>query len=123
MSNNTKANRKYFLYGCAIHSITDAFAHSTTDSNGNRISHGDPNQADDINFYKGRYKMAVYTTGYALKELKEGIYLDGETILKGIKKKYQEGNANFKMIKIKPYLVANGYNNSILEKLNINEPN
>ncbi len=123
LSNNTKANRKYFLYGCAIHSITDAFAHSTTDSNGNRISHGDPNQADDINFYKGRYKMAVYTTGYALKELKEGIYLDGETILKGIKKKYQEGNANFKMIKIKPYLVANGYNNSILEKLNINEPN
>lgn len=123
LSSNTKANRKYFLFGCAIHSITDAFAHSTADSNGFKIEHvGTPSQADNIDYFSGRYKMAAYTTGYILKDLKDGTYSDGEAVLKGIKKKYESGNANFKMIKIKPYLNANGYNNAVLDQLNINAP-
>ena len=40
----------------------------------------------------------------------------------GIKKKYQNGDAKFKMIKIKPYLNAHGYNAAVLDKLNINQP-
>jgi len=123
LSNNTKANKKYFLYGCAIHSITDAFAHSTTRSDGTKISHtGTPTEADDINYYSGRYKMALYVTEYALKNLKNGTYSDGNTVLQGIKKKYQNGDAKFKMIKIKPYLNAHGYNAAVLDKLNINQP-
>ena len=123
LSENTKANRKYFLHGCAIHSITDAFAHSTTRSDGTKISHtGTPTEADDINYYSGRYKMALYVTEYALKNLKNGTYSDGNTVLQGIKKKYQNGDAKFKMIKIKPYLNAHGYNAAVLDKLNINQP-
>ncbi len=123
LSSNTKANRKYFLYGCAIHSITDAFAHSTTQSDGTKIEHiGTPPQADNINYYAGRYKMAVYTTGYVLKDLKNGVYSDGEAVLKGIKKKYEDGNPSFRMLKIKSYLNINGYNNTVLDHLNINNP-
>ena len=125
LSSNTKANRKYFLFGCAIHSITDAFAHSTTDSNGYKITHtNDSKSADEINYYKGRYKMAVYSTVNILKELKGGYVADGDDVYRAIKKKYQEGSAGFKMIKIKPYLDANGYNynDNFLIQLNINDP-
>ena len=124
LSSNTKANRKYFLYGCAIHSITDAFAHSTTNANGVRISHnGTPQSADEPNYYSGRYKMATYTAGYILKGVKNNeILIDGKAVLQGIKRKYEGGDANFKMIKIKPYLNINGYNAAVLDKLNINAP-
>lgn len=30
LTTDTPENRKYFLYGCGLHIITDAFAHSTT---------------------------------------------------------------------------------------------
>lgn len=66
--------------------------------------------------------MALYVTEYALKNLKNGTYSDGNTVLQGIKKKYQNGDAKFKMIKIKPYLNAHGYNAAVLDKLNINQP-
>ncbi len=128
LSSNTKANRTYFLFGCAIHSITDAFAHSTTDSNGYKIKHtNDSKSADNISYYAGRYKMAVYTTGNILKELKGGYIADGDDVFRAIKKKCQENNASFKMIKIKPYINANGYNyneqnDAYLRQLNINEP-
>lgn len=127
LSSNTKANRTYFLFGCAIHSITDAFAHSTTDSNGYKIKHtNDSKSADNISYYAGRYKMAVYTTGNILKELKGGYIADGDDVFRAIKKKCQENNASFKMIKIKPYINANGYNyneqnDAYLRQLNINE--
>lgn len=126
LSSNTKTNRMYFLFGCAIHSITDAFAHSTTDSNGVKIKHtGDSKSADEINYFKGRYKMAVYTTENVLKELKGGYIADGEDVYRAIKRKCQEGSVGFKMIKIKPYISANGYqyNNDFFNKLNIDNPN
>lgn len=122
LSSNTKANRKYFLYGCAIHSITDAFAHSTTDSSGTRINHTSTSEsADSIIHFPGRYKMAVYVTEYALKNLKNNQCSNGKTVLQGIKKKYQNGDVNFRMINIKPYLNENGCNDPVLDKLNINK--
>lgn len=125
LSSNTKANRKYFLFGCAIHTITDAFAHSTTDSNGFRIEHvGTPKKADDINYFAGRYKMAVYTTGNILKELKGGYIADGEDVYRAIMQKCKEGSVSFKMIKIKSYITENGYeySNDFFNKLNIDNP-
>lgn len=125
LSSNTKVNRMYFLFGCAIHAITDAFAHSTADSNGFKIEHvGNPKQADDIGYYAGRYKMAVYTTKNILKELKGGYIADGDDIYRAIKKRYQESSVGFKMIKIKPYLDASGYDysDSFLIQLNVNDP-
>ena len=52
---------------------------------------------------------------------------DGDDVFRAIKKKCQENNASFKMIKIKPYINANGYNyneqnDAYLRQLNINEP-
>ena len=125
LSSNTKVNRKYFLFGCAIHSITDAFAHSTTDSNGFKIEHtGDSKSADEINYFKGRYKMAVYTAENVLKELKGGYIADGEDVYRAIKRKCDEGSADFKIIKIKPYISANGYeySNAFFNQLNISDP-
>lgn len=67
--------------------------------------------------------MATYTAGYILKGVKNNeILIDGKAVLQGIKRKYEGGDANFKMIKIKPYLNINGYNAAVLDKLNINAP-
>ena len=104
---NTKANRKYFLYGCAIHSITDAFAHSTTYLDGNRIKHdgnGKVGNADKIGHVPDRYAVAVYVTRHLLEELKYDIFSNGDQIISGIKKKYKSGNATFKMIRLKQYI-------------------
>jgi len=69
LPSNTKKNRKYFLYGCGLHTMTDVFAHSTTKSNGKLIAHSinDGNNPDDINYYHRRYKAAVKFTEYALQ--------------------------------------------------------
>ena len=54
---NTAKNRKYFLYGCGIHTITDAMAHCTAEKKGDkyvRISHqtDQGNIADRIEYHK-----------------------------------------------------------------------
>ena len=121
---NTKANRKYFLYGCAIHSITDAFAHSTTYLDGNRIKHdgnGKVGNADKIGHVPDRYAVAVYVTRYLLEELKYDVFSDGHQIISGIKKKFKSGNATFKMIRLKQYINQNECYDAILDKLNIDK--
>lgn len=39
-SRNNKANRKYFLWGCALHNLTDIFAHSTKRKENGKIGAG-----------------------------------------------------------------------------------
>ena len=54
-----------------------------------------------------------------LKELKNEIISDGDDVLRAVKKKCLEGDVKFKILKIKPYLNANGYY-SVLDQININ---
>ncbi|WP_052377808.1 MULTISPECIES: S8 family peptidase [Robinsoniella] len=64
---NTKANRKYFLFGVAIHLVSDSFAHRVWYKNngvvGKFISHGDkndpkkPNDADNAKIVPNRIKV------------------------------------------------------------------
>lgn len=119
VGSNTKENRKYFLYGCAIHTITDAFAHSAVDVDSNkRISHDDG--ADNITFHPRRYEMAVQVTKLALQNLKNNAKSNGADVLKAIKSKYVDGTTKFKLINIKQYLNENGYNDAVLDKINVN---
>lgn len=72
----TDFNKKYFIYGLVLHTATDALAHSTCKSNGNRIKHVDNNgngvdDADDITYYPNRWndakELAKYIMDYAVK--------------------------------------------------------
>lgn len=116
---NTKANRKYFLYGCALHTMTDAFAHSTTTAAGNLIDHA--HGADDSEHYGRRYKVAAKAVGYSIQNLKEDTFSDGYEILKAFKAVYAD-DTKFKMIRIKPYMKANGYTGAVLDRANIDNP-
>lgn len=122
LTTDTPENRKYFLYGCGLHIITDAFAHSTTKGNGTLIGHvydnGDP---DDTSYHHRRYQTAVKVVEYALKSLQDDIYCDGEEVIKALKQIYTD-EATYKMIKIKKYVNDNGYSNAILSKVNIDTP-
>ena len=107
------------MYGCAIHTITDAFAHSAVDVDSNkRISHDDG--ADNITFHPRRYEMAVQVTKLALQNLKNNAKSNGADVLKAIKSKYVDGTTKFKLINIKQYLNENGYNDAVLDKINVN---
>lgn len=59
-----------------------------------------------------------------LKELKGSYVADGDDVYRAIKKKCQEGSVSFKIIKIKPYLDANGYDydDTFLNQLKVNNP-
>lgn len=62
-SASTSAKKKNHMkalvaYGFALHTATDAFAHSSFDSEGDRITH--PLGADEKDYFKGRYKCASY---------------------------------------------------------------
>lgn len=61
-------NKKYFIYGLALHSATDVLAHSTCDKNGERIKHP---YADYTYHYSNRYKdafdLAQYIMNYCVK--------------------------------------------------------
>lgn len=119
---NTKANRKYFLYGCAMHGMSDAFAHSTTTPGGYLIRHTDPDArqyADNAGYYKKRYEIAKKAVAYSLQTLlNDDSWSDGEEILRAFKKVYPS-DTNFKMVRIKKYMNANGYNDEVLARANI----
>ena len=122
LTTDTPENRKYFLYGCGLHIITDAFAHSTTKGNGTLIGHGyDNGDPDDTSYHHRRYQTAVKVVEYALKSLQDDIYCDGEEVIKALKQIYTD-EATYKMIKIKKYVNDNGYSNAILSKVNIDTP-
>lgn len=118
---NTKENRKYFLYGCALHEMTDAFAHATTTPDGRLIRHTNPGAADDADtvlHYFTRYDVAKKAVSYSLKSLSDDVYSDGEEILKAFNAEYKD-TTKFKMVKIKPYMNANGYSGAVLTRANI----
>ena len=123
LTTDTPENRKYFLYGCGLHIITDAFAHSTTKKDGTIIGHSYNNGTypDKTSYHHRRYQTAVKVVEYALKSLQDDIYCDGEEVVKALKQIYTD-EATYKMIKIKKYVNDNGYSNAILSKVNIDTP-
>jgi len=73
---NTAANRKYFLWGCALHILADTFAHSTRWKSGSalgaQITHAknpanNKAMADDIEYCPNRYKVATKAVEYSLE--------------------------------------------------------
>lgn len=122
-TDNTKANRKLFLFGCGLHTMTDAFAHSTTKPDGTLISHDNPAMdPDDVTYYPRRYKVAVKATEYSLVSLSQNQCGDGYEILKALNDEYKD-LASYKIIKIKKYMNANQYTGAVLDQANIDNPN
>lgn len=121
-TNNTRKNRKYFMYGCALHTLADIFAHSTTQGNGTFIDHTDNKEidADNIKYYGRRYNVAKEATLYSLIMLKQDLYTDGAEIIQALKAQYQ--TASYKIIKIKKYVNENGYSDPILSQVTISSP-
>ena len=122
---NTARNRKHFLYGCGLHTITDAFAHSTAVKVGDRyvrIPHTSDNQngADSVNYRKLRHDIAATVAVYALESLKDGASVDGTEVRSAIAKHLNGITPDFKMIDIKKNLIENGYTvGDNIKKLNI----
>ncbi len=124
-ADNTKANRKLFLFGCGLHTMTDTFAHSTTKPDGTLIKHNDTvnyTKPDDITYYPKRYKVAVKATEYSLISLSQGECGDGYEILKALNDEYTD-NASYLIIRLKKYVNANGYTGAVLNRANIDNPN
>ena len=119
LTNNTKTNRKYFLYGCAIHGLTDIFAHSATTADGVFIGHRFiySNKADDINSYPRRYIVASKLAEISMAMLLSNTYLDGSDIANALDEAY--GKGTYKIIKLKKYINNNGVDDPILDKVNI----
>ena len=61
-------NKKYFIYGLALHSATDVLAHSTCNKNGDRIKHPYADYTDHYsNRYKDAFDLAQYIMNYCVK--------------------------------------------------------
>ena len=70
LNGNTVNNRNkaLFIYGMALHTASDMFAHSSYDSNGNYINHD--SGADDIYVGENRYKCAEVMASYIIANIK-----------------------------------------------------
>lgn len=77
---NTPTNRKYFLWGCAMHMLGDTFAHSTKKRNattgaiGSDIS--DAGGADNPAVVPNRYETAKKLVSYGMRCLNNNTYGD-----------------------------------------------
>ena len=120
---NNAENRKYFLWGCALHTITDALAHSTTRPDGSLIGHRIDNggRPDDMDYYPKRHKVAMKITQYSLENLKNGVPGSGQDIIKALNSEYKD-KATFKIIRIKKYVNENGYSAPVLDQATISNP-
>lgn len=120
LTTNTKTNRKYFLYGCAIHGLTDIFAHSATNPDGVYLGHKYKydDRTDDIEFYKRRYIVASKLAEISLDMLLNDVYTNGIDIIEALNEAY--GPGTYKIINLKKYVNENGYDEPILKKVNIN---
>jgi len=65
---NNEQNRSIFVYGFALHTITDLFAHSSCDENGKTITHD--NGADNRNILPNRYECAKLISQYLIEHIK-----------------------------------------------------
>ncbi len=114
----TNRKRKFVLFGCGIHALTDAFAHSTTKENGTLIEHPD---ADNIERYSRRHKAAARAAAWALYSLSIGTSADGMDILFALDETYTS-DTSYRLINVKRYVVENGYgghNDALLNRANI----
>lgn len=57
-SYSSNSNRKAFVFGVAMHSATDAFAHSTFEYNDSKWKHIGHPKADSVSYQKRRFTMA-----------------------------------------------------------------
>ena len=102
-TNITNGKKRAFIWGMAIHSLSDAFAHSTTDGLGERITH-DNDRADNPSYYSLRWNCAVEAVTLALNNYSSSIYQSGTyNEFSPVKKQSQ-----FKLINIYEYIKENG---------------
>ena len=64
--------------------------------------------------------MAAKLTEYALKSLVDDCFNDGEEILLALQSKYAD-LGEYKIVKLKKYMKANGYTHPIIDKANIDK--
>lgn len=103
---NTATNRKYFLWGCAMHILTDTFAHSTVvKATGQDIGHS--SGADQTNVYPGRYNVAKASVGYSLSCLFSNIYGDYYELYNGLKDEYKSPYNNWQKKRLLTYAQEN----------------
>ncbi len=113
----TKEQRKFFLYGCGIHAITDLFAHSTTEANGDAIVGSDK---DDTEYLPRRYRVAARAAAWAMESLSEGVATDGAEIIFALDDVFTAGT-KFRVINVKKYVNDNGYEDDILNLANVSK--
>lgn len=122
---DTKTNRKLFLYGCGIHTITDMFAHSAVQKDGSMLTHDEG--CDDVQDtgnnnwvavrYKERYVIAKKMNKQLVTQLHNGRAATGQQLINALK----EGCPDSPLIRyanIKAYVNQNGYNDGVLDKVN-----
>lgn len=61
-------NKRLFVFGMALHTVTDLYAHITYDLNGKYISHA--LGADSTTYYPNRYKCALEMSKYVVGHMK-----------------------------------------------------
>ena len=119
-------HRKFFLYGCGLHTLTDLFAHSSADKNNKLITHaGGSTDADSIEYYDGRYNAASKAVEEALRSLHDGVYTDGLEIIYGLKQAYKS-NSTFHIVNLKKNLADNGcggIDSTLINKVNVDDVN
>ena len=102
-SSITNGKKRAFVWGMALHSLSDVFAHSTTDGLGERITH-DNNRADNPSYYSLRWDCAVEAVTLALNNYSSSIYQSGTyNEFSPVKKQ-----AQFMLINIYEYIKETG---------------
>ncbi len=96
----TKQRKAIYIYGLALHSITDLFAHSSYRLDGTHIGHPD---ADDKNVYKNRYDCARQMCRYVIPHIKKFEPGSIEDIYNVLSTTYDK---SFKLRRMKKYLEA-----------------
>lgn len=110
---NTATNRKYFLYGAAVHLITDTFAHITkykkNGIEGDFIKHVDGNKtgADAPRTCPNRYQVAIEAAHQCINGLANNVISDYSDFAFAI---YSEYDNTFVKKRIYRYCIANAGN-------------
>ena len=106
---NNATNRKYFLWGCAMHMLGDTFAHSTkyrnasTGAIGSDIAHPD---ADNPNVVGNRYQTAKMLVAYGMRCLSNNTYGDYFQFYQALK--YAPHDGTWAKKKLLTYAESNG---------------
>lgn len=117
----TADNRKFYLYGCGLHVLTDIFSHSSATYKNTRITHtqNESTSADRVEYYPGRYNAAKKAVTKALRSLHNGVWTDGYEILYGLKNTYRSTNSTYHLIDLKKNITANGYGDDYVDLVNL----